>query len=40
MTIYIDVVLFENLIMNYIILFTTSQILKIKQKHIRLILSS
>ena len=40
MTIYIDVVLFENLIMNYIILFTTSQILKIKPKHIRIILAS
>jgi len=40
MTIYVDVVLFENLIMNYIILFTTSQILKIEQKHIRIILAS
>lgn len=40
MTIYVDVVLFENLIMNYIILFTTSQILKIEPKHIRIILAS
>ncbi len=40
MTIYVDVVLFENLIMNYIILFTTSQILKNEPKHIRIILAS
>lgn len=40
MTIYIDVVLIENLIMNYIILFSTAIILKIKMKHIRLILGS
>lgn len=40
MTIYLDVVLFENLIMNYAILFTTGYILKRKIKHIRLILSS
>lgn len=40
MTIYIDVVLFENLIMNYIILFTTGLILKLKQKKIRLLLAS
>ena len=40
MTIYIDVVLIENLLMNYIILFATGVILKIKIKHIRLILAS
>lgn len=40
MTIYIDVVFIENLIMNYIILFATSIIIKIKVKHIRLILAS
>lgn len=40
MTIYIDVVFIENLIINYIILFATSIIIKIKVKHIRLILAS
>lgn len=40
MTIYIDVVLIENLLMNYIILFATGVILKIKIKHIRLLLAS
>lgn len=40
MTIYIDVVLIENLIMNYIILFATAIILKLKIKHIRLIIAS
>lgn len=40
MTIYIDVVFIENLIMNYIILFATSIIIKVKVKHIRLILAS
>lgn len=39
MTIYIDIVLIENLLMNYIILFTTSLILKIKVNHVRLILA-
>ena len=39
MTIYIDVVLIENLIMNYIILLATGLIMKIKIKHIRLILA-
>lgn len=38
MTIYVDVVLIENLIMNYIILLATGLILKIKIKHIRLML--
>ena len=40
MTIYIDVVFIENLIMNYIILFATSIIIKVKVKHIRLLLAS
>lgn len=40
MTIYIDIVLIENLIMNYIMLFTTAVVLKIKVNHIRLILAS
>ena len=40
MTIYLDVVLLENLIMNYIILYATGMIIKIKMKKIRLILSS
>ena len=39
MTIYIDVVLIENLIMNYIILLATGVILKNKIKHIRLIIA-
>lgn len=39
MTIYLDVVLIENLIMNYIILFTTGLILKLEIKHIKLILA-
>ncbi len=39
MTIYVDVVLIENLIMNYIILLATGLILKIKIKHIRLIIA-
>lgn len=40
MTIYIDIVLIENLIMNYIILYTTGIVLKRKLKHIRLIIGS
>lgn len=40
MTIYIDVVLIENLIMNYIIFFATGIILKTKLKQLRLILAS
>lgn len=39
MTIYIDIVLIENLIMNYIILLATGVILKNKIKHIRLIIA-
>ena len=40
MTIYVDVVLIENLIMNYIILLATGLILKTKLKHLRLIIAS
>ncbi len=40
MTIYLDVVLLENLCMNYIILFATGYILKIKLKQLRIIISS
>lgn len=40
MTIYLDVVLLENLCMNYIILFATGYIMKLKQKQWRLVLSS
>ena len=40
MTIYIDVVLLENLCMNYIILFATAYILKKRRNHIRLLLSA
>lgn len=40
MTIYLDVVLIENLCMNYIILFATGYLLKIKINHIKLILSA
>ena len=40
MTIYIDVVLIENLLMNYIILYATGIILKIKMKHLRLFFAS
>lgn len=39
MTIYLDVVLIENLCMNYIILFATGYLLKKKINHIRLIIS-
>lgn len=40
MTIYLDVVLVENLCMNYIILFATGYLLKRKMNHIRLVLSA
>jgi len=39
MTIYLDVVLLENICMNYIILFATGYIMKIKMKQWRLITS-
>lgn len=40
MTVYLDVVLLENLCMNYIILFATGYLMKIKMKQLRLIVSS
>lgn len=40
MTIYLDIVLLENLCMNYIILFATGVIIKIKLHHFRMILSA
>lgn len=40
LTIYVDVVLLENLCMNYIILFGTGYIIKIKIKHLRILASS
>ena len=40
MTIYLDIVLIENLCMNYIILFATGYLLKIRMNHIRLITSA
>ena len=39
-TVYLDVVLLENLCMNYIILFATGYLMKIKMKQLRLIVSS
>ena len=40
MTVYIDIILLENLCMNYIIFFATAYIMKIKISHIRIIASS
>ena len=40
MTIYLDIVFLENIIMNYIILFGTATIAKVIPKHIRIILAS
>ena len=40
MTVYRDIILLENLCMNYIILFATAYIMKIKISHIRIIASS
>lgn len=40
MTVYLDVVLLENLCMNYIILFATGYLMKIKMKQLRLIVPS
>lgn len=40
MRVYLDVILFENLCMNYIILFATGIVMKKRIKHIRLIASS
>ena len=40
MTIYIDVIFIENLCMNYIILFATGVLMKIKVNHIKMIISA
>ena len=40
MTVYLDIVLLENLCMNYIILFATGYILKIKRRHLMIIISA
>lgn len=40
MTVYLDVILIENLCMNYIILFATGYIMKLKMKYLRIIISS
>ena len=40
MTIYLDVVFLENLIINYIILYSTGIVSKVKIKHLRLIIAS
>ena len=40
MTLYLDIILVENLLMNYIILFATGIIMKRKIKHIKLISAS
>ena len=40
MTIYLDVIILENICMNYIILFATGLIYKVKIKQIRIIISS
>lgn len=40
MKIYLDIILFENLCMNYIILFATGIVMKRKIKHIKLIIAS
>ena len=40
MTIYLDVVILENLIMNSIIIYVTAIIMKLKIKHIKIIISS
>ena len=39
MTIYLDIVLIENLIMNYIILYATGLVLKLKTNQIRIIIA-
>lgn len=40
MTIYVDVVLLENVLMNYIILFTTGIINKANIKFLRILIAS
>lgn len=40
MTVYLDIVFFENIIMNYIIIYATAVVIKINIKQFRIILSS
>lgn len=40
MTVYLDIVLIENILMNYIILFATGYIQKLQMKQVRIIISS
>ena len=40
MTMYIDIVIIENLIMNYIILYATGIVTKVKMKKTRVLISS
>lgn len=40
MTVYLDIVFIENLVINYIILMATGLVNKIKMKHYRLFISS
>lgn len=40
MTIYLDIVIIENLIMNAIIIYATAVVLKVKIRHLRIIISS
>ena len=40
MTIYLDIVIIENLIMDAIIIYATAIVLKIKIRHFRIIISS
>ena len=40
MTVYLDIVFIENLLMNYIILFATGFMQKMQMKQLRLIISS
>ena len=40
MTFYIDLILLENIIMNYIIILATGMICRVEAKHIRLLLGS
>ena len=40
MTIYLDLILLENIVMNYIIILATGMICKINVKHFRMFVSS
>ena len=40
MTVYIDIVIIENLIINYFLILTTTQIIGIKTKEINMFLAS